>query len=187
MAATEGITATYSSACQLPARSSVEGVAAPPTAVISKVPSTSSERTRSHRRPGAAAPERGRLAVVLPMALAARHPSPTLDELLALPWVGTPPGCVLRGHIDGLFASAGRSYLEGALANTEGAVRSRVASGMGAGIVRRDQADQAERHGELKLWKGWAGHTWICWAAGRDAGRSAAVAAVREAVLDAWR
>ena len=71
------------------------------------------------------------------------------------------------------------------LANTDGAVRSMVASGFGAGIVRMDQALQAERQGELKLWKGWRGHTWICWAA--PPRRSAAVEALRQAVLEAWR
>jgi len=126
------------------------------------------------------------LAVALPRALAEAKPPPSLQELVAMPWVGTPGNCVLRRHLDALFASAGREYQEGMLADTEGAVRSMVASGLGAGIVRMDQALQAERHGELTLWPGWRGHTWICWASPPEAKISPAVAAVRNAVQEAW-
>src|SRR5258705_12251179 len=126
------------------------------------------------------------LVVALPAAIAEANPDMSRDELMALPWVGTPTGWVLRRHLEALFASAGREYQEGALADTEGAVRSMVASGLGAGIVRMDQALQAERHGELKVWKGWRGHTWICWASPPQAKSSAAVAAVRSAVHEAW-
>jgi DNA-binding transcriptional LysR family regulator len=72
------------------------------------------------------------LTVVLPPAGLAQPDTP-LAELVAMPWVGTPPHCVLRRHLEALFASAGREYREGALANTDGAVRSMVASGFGAG------------------------------------------------------
>ena len=126
------------------------------------------------------------LVVALPPAVAETNPNPSLEELVAMPWVGTPTTCVLRRHLEALFASAGREYQEGALANTEGTVRSMVASGMGAGIVRLDQGLQAERHGELKIWKGWRGHTWICWASPPEARTSPAVAAVRSAVQEAW-
>lgn len=126
------------------------------------------------------------LVVALPNALAEAHPGLTLAGLVELPWVGTGTGCVLRSHLDGLFAAAGREYREGALANTEGAVRSMVASGFGAGIVRLDQAEQAERHGELRIWPGWRGHTWLCWAAPPAARQTSAVAAVKEALLEAW-
>lgn len=126
------------------------------------------------------------LAVALPRHLSEGKPPPTLQELTAMPWVGTPAHCVLRRHLDALFASAGREYQEGMLADTEGTVRSMVASGLGAGIVRMDQALQAERHGELTLWPGWRGHTWICWAAPPEAKVSPAVAAVRSAVQEAW-
>jgi DNA-binding transcriptional LysR family regulator len=126
------------------------------------------------------------LVVALPTALAEAHPDPTLDQLVGLPWVGTAPGCVLRSHLEALFASARREYREGALANTEGAVRSMVASGFGAGIVRLDQAEQAERQGELRIWRGWRAHTWLCWAALPAAKQSNAVEAVKQALLEAW-
>jgi DNA-binding transcriptional LysR family regulator len=125
------------------------------------------------------------LVVALPPALAASHGTATLPELLAQPWVGTPAGCVLRRHLDALFASGGREYQEAALADTEGTVRSLVASGFGIGIVRLDQAEQAERQGELKIWNGWRAHTWLCWAE-PEAASPSAVEAVRQAVADAW-
>lgn len=126
------------------------------------------------------------LAVALPRAASGANPQPTLQEVTALPWIGTPAHCVLRRHLDALFASAGRDYQEGMLADTEGSVRSMVASGLGAGIVRLDQALQAERHGELVVWPGWRGHTWLCWASPPQARVSPAVAAVRAAVQEAW-
>jgi len=126
------------------------------------------------------------LVVALPTALAEAHPAATLPDVMAMPWVGTPSGCALRRHLDGLFASAGREYQEGALADTEGGVRSMVASGLGVGIVRLDQAQQAERQGVLKVWPGWRGHTWLCWAAPAEAKITPAVAAVRSAVQEAW-
>ncbi|HJV60713.1 MAG TPA: LysR family transcriptional regulator [Albitalea sp.] len=126
------------------------------------------------------------LVVALPPAMAESNPDPTLAELVAMPWVGTPAQCVLRRHLEALFASGGREYVEGTLANTDGAVRNMVASGFGAGILRMDQALQAERHGELKIWNGWRGHTWICWASPPPSKISAAVAAVRDAVQEAW-
>jgi DNA-binding transcriptional LysR family regulator len=124
------------------------------------------------------------LVVAMPPAMAEAHPNPSLQDLLSLPWVGTSTGCVMRRHLDELFASGGREYVEGALANTEGAVRSMVASGLGAGVVRLDQAEAGQRQGELKIWPGWRAHTWVCWAAPTAA--STAVAAVRAAVMECW-
>jgi DNA-binding transcriptional LysR family regulator len=126
------------------------------------------------------------LVVALPVAMAEANPELTLQQLTRLPWVGTPTTCLLRRHLENLFASAGREYAEGALANTEGAVRSMVASGLGAGIVRLDQAVQAERQGELKIWTGWRAHTWICWVSLPEAKCTDAVLAVRGAVQEAW-
>jgi DNA-binding transcriptional LysR family regulator len=125
------------------------------------------------------------LVVALPHALAEAHPDMSLEALTQLPWVGTPSTCVLREHLDALFATAGREYRQSMTADSEGAVRSMVASGLGAGLLRLDQAQQAERHNEMVIWQGWRSHTWLCWVA-PDGKRSAAVEAVRGAVLEAW-
>jgi DNA-binding transcriptional LysR family regulator len=60
-----------------------------------------------------------------------------------------------------------------------------VASGLGPGLLRRDQAEQAERNGELRIWPGWRSHTWLCWVE-PEGRRAPAVDAVRAAVLDTW-
>jgi DNA-binding transcriptional LysR family regulator len=128
------------------------------------------------------------LAVVLPVPLAEAHRDLDIEALVALPWVGTPASCVMRAHVDSLFASVGREFRSGPTADSESTVRSMVASGLGAGVLRLDQAQQAERHGEMKIWNGWRAHTWLCWAApaqGKQA-RADVVEAVRATVLEAW-
>jgi len=126
------------------------------------------------------------LVVALPRAYAASHAAAPLSDVLSLPWIGTPHPCVLRNHVEALFGAGGREYQEGAMANTEGVVRSMIASGLGAGVVRLDQAEQAEREGELKIWNGWRAHTWICFVSPPQAQCSDAVEAVRAALQEAW-
>jgi DNA-binding transcriptional LysR family regulator len=126
------------------------------------------------------------LVVTLPVPLAEANPALTLPQLTSLPWVGTPRTCVYRSHLDSLFASAGREFREGQMADGESAMRSMIASGMGAGVLRLDQATQAERNGELKIWNGWRSHTWLCWLAPAEGKRTEAVEAVRRAVMEAW-
>ncbi len=125
------------------------------------------------------------LAIVLPRAVANEKPELTLDEVLNLPWVGTPPTCILRNQIDALFAAAGREHRPARTADGESVLRSMVASGMGAGLIRLDQAVQAERNGELVIWPGWRSHTWLCWVSAPGVA-SSAVEAVRGAVFEAW-
>lgn len=126
------------------------------------------------------------LAVALPPALAQAHPDLTLESLTRLPWVGTPPSCVMRTHMDRLFAAAGRESQVAQSADSESNLRSMIASGLGAGILRHDQAVQSERQGEMVVWKGWRSHTWLCWLGPLEGTRSAAVEAVRATVLEAW-
>ena len=126
------------------------------------------------------------LVVTLPPSLAQAHPALNLQTLTTLPWVGTPPSCVLRTHLDGLFASIGREYRPTQTADSESAMRAMVASGLGAGLLRLDQAEQAERQAELSIWPGWRSHTWLCWVAPAAGSGTTAVDAVRSAVLEAW-
>ena len=125
------------------------------------------------------------LAVVLPKTMADANPELTLDGLMALPWIGTPPSCILRNHLDALFATAGREYKPARAADGESVLRSMVASGMGAGLIRLDQALQAERNGELVVWNGWRSHTWLCWVSPQGPA-STSVEAVKAAVFEAW-
>ncbi len=126
------------------------------------------------------------LVVTLPPSLAKAHPALSLETLTSLPWVGTPPSCILRAHLDGLFASIGREYRPTQMADSESAMRAMVASGLGAGLLRLDQAEQAERQGELAIWQGWRSLTWLCWVAPSGGNRTSAVDAVRGAVMEAW-
>jgi len=126
------------------------------------------------------------LVVALPPALAQAHADLTLGNLTRLPWVGTPPSCVLRTHMDRLFAASGRDYQMGQAADSESNLRSMIASGLGVGMLRHDQAAQAERQGEVVIWKGWRSHTWLCWVGPAEARRSAPVDAVRSMVLETW-
>ncbi len=109
-----------------------------------------------------------------------------LPGLAAMPWVTTPPDCGLRVHQERLFAQAGATLEVGLTADTEVAVRSMVAAGMGAGMVRRDQAALMEEAGQARIWPGWAAPTWFCWIGSPAAMKIPAVVAVRDAVLETW-
>lgn len=126
------------------------------------------------------------VVVVVPPQRAASGLPASIDELTRWPWVTTPADCGLRLQLETLFRAAGRELPSGAMADTEGAVRGMVASGLGAGLMRRDQAEEAERHGQGVVWPGWRGHTWLCWV-GPDIDHGVpAVAAVLETVVQAW-
>jgi DNA-binding transcriptional LysR family regulator len=126
------------------------------------------------------------VAVVLPAPLARINMPATLDEVVQLPWVSTPADCGLRAQLERLFAAAGRVVPPGPMADTEGAVRGMVAGGLGAGLMRQDQADEAEREGEVVVWRQWRAQTWLCWVSARSDTEAPCVAAVREAVLETW-
>lgn len=111
---------------------------------------------------------------------------PDLAGLAALPWVTTPPDCGLRIHQERLFTQAGAVLEVGLQADTEVAVRGMVAAGMGAGMVRRDQAVLMETAGQARIWPGWAAPTWFCWISSPAAMAAPAVAAVRDAVAQTW-
>jgi len=111
---------------------------------------------------------------------------PDLSALAALPWITTPPDCGLRIHQERMFAQAGATLEVGLAADTETAVRSMVAAGMGAGMLRRDQAALMEQAGQARIWPGWAAPTWFCWISSPAAMAAPAVAAVRDAVAQTW-
>jgi DNA-binding transcriptional LysR family regulator len=124
------------------------------------------------------------IAVVLPPAAA--DPPATVDELTRRPWVTTPSDCGLRLQLEALFRSVGRELPQGSMADSEAAVGGMVASGLGAGLMRHDQALELERRGQGIVWPGWRGQTWLCWVGPAAAPEVAAVSAVREAVVQAW-
>ncbi|WP_028998925.1 LysR family transcriptional regulator substrate-binding protein, partial [Azohydromonas australica] len=126
------------------------------------------------------------LVAVLPPRFADTPAPKTLAELAAIPWVTSSPECGLRPQLEALFKEAGHGVPAGTMADTESAALGMVASGLGAGSMRRDQAIEAERAGQGIVWNGWQGRTWLCWASTGTALEVPAVAAVRDAVSQSW-
>jgi len=111
---------------------------------------------------------------------------PDIGSLATLPWISTPPDCGLRVHQERLFSQAGANLEVGIQADSEIAVRSMIAAGMGAGMLRRDQAAMLEEAGQARVWPGWVAPTWFCWISSPAALEVPAVAAVRDAVAQTW-
>lgn len=126
------------------------------------------------------------VVVAVPRRLALEHAPESLEALTRLPWIATPPECGLRPSLENLFGLVGRELPQGAMADNEGAVRGMVASGIGVGLMRLDSAQKGEREGELAIWPGWRGQTWLCWIGPAAARAEPAVQAVREVVREAW-
>lgn len=129
------------------------------------------------------------LIVALPYRYKAKAAAMTLDEVCDLPWIGMPPPCSMRTMAERLFKEAGREFRGTTIADVEPSVRSMIASGLGAGIMRRDQALEAQRAKEVAVWSGWKAESSLFWMSRADAtarpeGR--AIAAVRDCVLEAW-
>jgi DNA-binding transcriptional LysR family regulator len=126
------------------------------------------------------------VVVVLPPQRAASGPPASIDELTRWPWVTTPVDCGRRLQLEALFRAAGRDLPSAAMADTEGAVRGMVASGFGAGLMRRDQAEEAERHRQGSSARAGGVAPGLCWV-GLDIDPGIpAVAAVREPIALAW-
>lgn len=126
------------------------------------------------------------VVVLPPRLLAADGRLPTLDELARLPWVSNPPECGLRRQLERFFDGTGAPLPGGTMADTEGAVRSMVAAGLGAGLMRRDQAESVAREGLGRIWPHWCAQTWLAWISTPAALEVPAVAAVREAVAEVF-
>ncbi|RZI61194.1 MAG: LysR family transcriptional regulator [Rubrivivax sp.] len=129
--------------------------------------------------------KRMELVIAVPRRFTDREWPVSRDALLSLPWIETPANCGLRPAAERLFRGAGREPGQGLMAETEAAVRGMVASGLGAAILRKDQAEEAERAGELRIWPHWQDETWLCWLQ-REGADDPALAAVRELVLETW-
>jgi DNA-binding transcriptional LysR family regulator len=110
------------------------------------------------------------VAVLPPQWEAAELPG-SVNALTELPWVTTPTECGLRVQLDALFQSVGKQLPAGPMADTEAVMRAMVASGLGAGLMRRDQAEELERLGQTRLVR--ANLAVLGWAGGRGRGAGA--------------
>ena len=126
------------------------------------------------------------IVVVVPPRVASGGLPADLAHLVELPWVTTPPDCGMRAHQEKLFAAAGMPMPSGLMADNESIVRSMVASGLGVGLMRRDQALGVEQACQGRIWPGWAAQTWFCWISTAAALQVPAVGAVRGAVTETW-
>jgi DNA-binding transcriptional LysR family regulator len=126
------------------------------------------------------------LAIAVPRRFADREWPVSRDALLSLPWIGTPVVCGLRAAAERLFQSAGREPPHSLMAETESAVRGMVASGLGAAVLRLDQAQAAVEAGELRIWPHWQDETWLCWLQ-KEGPEDHALTVLRELVEEVWR
>lgn len=127
-----------------------------------------------------------RIVALLPQAWAADALPVDNAGLARRPWVGLAPHCGLRSHFEAFFREAGVEPRVLAHADSEAAIRGLVASGLGVGIVREDQARDAQRLGEGHVWNGWHSTAWICWVAPPRDRQSPAVRAVQDVVFEVW-
>ena len=79
-----------------------------------------------------------------------RHAS--WEEIVALPWIVSPPISTLRTLADQLFAQRGSSPVTRVEADNEAVIRSLVVAGGGVSLMREDIALDAAAAGEVVLW-----------------------------------
>ena len=74
------------------------------------------------------------------------------DEMVAMPWIMSPPISTLRTLAEELFVERGSSPVTRVEADNEAVIRSLVAAGSGVGLMREDVAMEAAAAGQVALW-----------------------------------
>jgi len=90
--------------------------------------------------------------VVAPAAWAHRIENASWDEMVALPWIMSPPISTLHTLADALFNERGSSPVTRVEADNEAVIRSLVVAGGGIALMREDVALEAAANGEVTLW-----------------------------------
>ena len=126
------------------------------------------------------------IVIALPARWALMGLPETNLELARKPWISTPQTCGLYDALRQFFREVGIEPPAQAMADSEAAIRGMVASGMGAGLMREDQALEAQRAGQVVVWEGWRYSTGLCWVGPLQAAASPAVEAVRQVAVDVW-
>jgi DNA-binding transcriptional LysR family regulator len=127
------------------------------------------------------------LVVALPVKCAQTAGALTLAEIGQMAWIDAVSECALHDAAKDLFHPTGSLPQARYVADSEGALRSMVASGLGAGILRADEAQDGVDNGEMVVWPHWKGSTCLYWISGATARHDAIPAAVRDIVLAAWQ
>ncbi len=92
--------------------------------------------------------------VVAPIAWRDKVERASWHDLVALPWIVTPPISSLSALADELFTARGASPSRRVEADNEAVIRSLVVSGLGIALMREDLAIDAAAAGEVALWDG---------------------------------
>ncbi|MEJ2631551.1 MAG: LysR family transcriptional regulator [Acidihalobacter sp.] len=127
------------------------------------------------------------LTVVLPLRFEQEVHRLQLADLLAIPWVGSVSECALGSAMIDLFRPMDALPKMSRIADSDGAVRSLVAGGLGAGILRRTEAEEAVENGEVVIWPYWHGAVTLYWVWPSPAANGPFTEVLRESVLRAWR
>ena len=90
--------------------------------------------------------------VVAPAAWGDRVKHASWDEIVAMPWIMSPPISTLRTLAEALFSERGSSPVMRVEADNEAVIRSLVTAGSGVGLMREDVARVAVAAGEVALW-----------------------------------
>jgi len=122
------------------------------------------------------------LAVALPARLAADAANLSLTELAALPWIDSVSDCALNDATRDVFASVNSPPKVSYVADSDGALRSMIASGLGAGVIRRAEAESGVENGEMAIWPCWQGRIQLCWISRHSVHRSGIAIALQDVV-----
>jgi DNA-binding transcriptional LysR family regulator len=126
------------------------------------------------------------LVVAIPTAMQIDMNSITLHELFKLPWIDSVTGCALYNATQTLFKQAPHRRNASHVADSDGALRSMIASGLGAGILRRTEAEDGVQKGEFSIWPCWAGKTYLCWVCSPTMAQSPIAEAISGGVHRVW-
>ncbi len=92
--------------------------------------------------------------VVAPAPWRQRVAEASWDDIVAMPWIMTPPISSMSTLADGLFSARGVSPARRVEADNEAVIRSLVSAGLGVALMREDLALDAADAGEVALWEG---------------------------------
>ncbi len=124
--------------------------------------------------------------VAIPAAWTQRLGDGGWESVASLPWVMTPPISSHHALAQSLFGERGRVPETIVEADNESVVRSLVAAGVGAALMRSDLAAVAARAGEIVVWPGARLRTTLQFIHPRERADDPAIAALVELVEDTW-
>ncbi|HEY9857077.1 MAG TPA: LysR family transcriptional regulator substrate-binding protein, partial [Stenomitos sp.] len=126
------------------------------------------------------------LHVVGPAVWGEAFRTATWREIVERSWVGTPPACSFHHITERLFQAQGLRPNTVAVADQERTLRSLVAAGVGATLLREDQATAAIEAGEAVRWPGAEHRTGLWFVYQRHRGGEPVLQTLTEFVRRTW-